>query len=90
MGDGSEIAISVLTDMSGEVRDGTSLLRLKYPVFQSNDTLVLVRASPPIQPFQYSLFIKEMQLVRARVAIDPEPALTGDCRRKEQSAFIFH
>src|SRR4051794_36602562 len=44
MEDGSSIAVSVLTEMSGEIRDGVSLFQLKYPIFQSNDTLVLVRA----------------------------------------------
>ena len=82
MEDDSEIAISVLTEMSGEVRDGANRLQLKYPVFQSNDTLVLVRASPPTQPYLYSLFIDDMRLVRAHVAVNPDPSLEGKCRRK--------
>jgi hypothetical protein len=81
MGDGTEIVISVLTEMSGEVRDGGRRLELKYPIFQSNDTLVLVRASPPAQPYQYSLFIGEMRLIRSHVAANPAPALEGRCRR---------
>ena len=82
MHDGSEITISVLTEMSGEVRDGTVHLRLRYPVFQSNDTQVLVSARPPAQPYLYSLFIDDMRLIRAHVAVDPEPALEGACHRK--------
>ena len=82
MRDGSEITISVLTEMSGEVRDGAKHLNLHYPVFQSNDTQVLISARPPAQPYLYSLFIDDMRLIRAHVAVDPEPAVEGECYRK--------
>ena len=34
MDNGSTIFVSVLTDMSGELRDGEKILRLRYPTLQ--------------------------------------------------------
>lgn len=83
MDDGSVISVSVLTDMSGEVRDGQAALQLKYPVFQSNDKQVLISSTWPTQPYVYSLSIEELELVRAHVApARPDPSLSGRCRRQ--------
>lgn len=83
MDDGSVVSVSVLTDMSGEVRDGQLTLQLKYPVFQSNHKQVLVSANWPTQPYVYSLSIERLDIVRAHVSpVQPYPILSGRCRRE--------